>query len=196
MQHRIFELIAKRLQLESDDTPHRALCESDLFYEFVVQFGLIEEAAFQLMASRYFYNSEVTPHNILVWYEPRSSQGLMLNIFDRPTYEASERSGKNQPHHHRFNFSTVILSGGYTHLTFTNKGGEISFDKMQVLRQGDGYSIYASEYHQVKNPLENTITLMSCTNLKSENLRENFEVCESYSATIRRRATNALRQLI
>lgn len=196
MQDKIFEFIANRVQRISDDVPLPSLNESDLLQNFVAQLNLIEESDFQLMASRYFYHSDVTPHNILVWHDECSSQGLMVNVFDRETYEASEKYGKNQPHQHRFDFKTIILNGGYTHLTFKYKDGEINFEKMQVLRQGGGYSISSNEYHQVKNPLENTITIMACTNLKKEDLRKNFKISTSHSATIRKRATKALRQFI
>lgn len=104
----------------------------------------------------------VEPKTFLLHDDPGRFQ-VVLNHFDRDSFEVHRAAGRITPHFHRFSFATRVIHGHYHHLLFANSGNleKPRLDLWHRTRDdmNDVYFLPWDEYHCVLAPEQGTMSL-------------------------------------
>ncbi|MES2344516.1 MAG: hypothetical protein V4494_01060 [Chlamydiota bacterium] len=110
---------------------------------------------------------------IVLWNSEDHKMQLRLHIYaggDRSL--GSSQADIAQAHNHRWNFSSLILSGGYRH-TIYRKDKELNLLIPGMIRQesvGNCYTLHHSQYHSIEE-LPNTVSLLVRGSLEKESFQ-------------------------
>jgi hypothetical protein len=89
---------------------------------------------------------------------------IVLNYYDRATFDAQFAAGVITPHYHHFSFSSRLLAGAFYHITYRNDGEldapSLEPDSQTWLRAGDVLELPFDRYHCVLAPADGTVSLM------------------------------------
>ncbi len=126
--------------------------------------GRLEEMSAEALVSgtaRIFVPG-VEPKTFLLHHEPGKFR-IVLNHFDRDSFECHRAEGRITPHFHRFSFATRMLRGDYHHMLFAN-GGDLRSPRLSLWHHtkdvaDDVYFLPWDEYHCVLAPADGTMSL-------------------------------------
>lgn len=108
-------------------------------------------------------SSEKTTH--FKWFvgeDPDERFSLWLNAYKPATHR---RTGHAEvAHNHRFWFTSLVLSGGFTHATFTADGPKLTLSDEVTLHAGDSFVIDPAEIHALRDLQDETVTLIVQSN--------------------------------
>ncbi|GAB1510036.1 hypothetical protein [Actinophytocola sp. KF-1] len=104
----------------------------------------------------------VEPKTFLLHDEPGRFR-VVLNHFDRDSFECHRAEGRISPHFHRFSFATRMLRGDYHHMLFDN-GGDLRSPRLSLWHHtkdvpGHVYYLPWDEFHCVLAPADGTMSL-------------------------------------
>lgn len=120
---------------------------------------LSEIAAADPARTEYDRSSEKTTH--FKWFvaeDPGERFSLWLNTYKPATHR---RTGHAEvAHNHRFWFTSLVLSGGFTHATFTADGPQLTLADETMLRAGDSFVVDPAEIHALRDLQDETVTLI------------------------------------
>jgi hypothetical protein len=89
---------------------------------------------------------------------------VVVNHYDRPSFDELFRQGYITPHYHHFSFCSRVLRGGLVHMRFENAGTiehpTLSPGLYERLGSGDIFSVRYDAFHCVVAPEPDTLTLM------------------------------------
>lgn len=115
-----------------------------------------------LAGTREIIVDDVEPKTLLLHDEPGQFR-VVLNHFDRESFEAHRAEGRITPHFHRFSFTTRVLQGHYHQLLFSNEG-QLEKPHLEMWHRtrddvNDVYFLPWNEYHCVLAPEHGTMSL-------------------------------------
>lgn len=119
---------------------------------------------------------------IILWNSDDDKMQLRLHIYsDKINPPAkSFQADIAQAHNHRWNFSSLILSGGYRHTLYREENSSLLRLIPTMVRQenvGDCYTLHHSQYHSiVEQP--NTVSLLVRGPLEKESFQVIHETAE------------------
>lgn len=120
---------------------------------------LAEIAADDPRRTEHDRSSEKTTH--FKWFvaeDPDDRFSLWLNTYKPSTHR---RTGHAEvAHNHRFWFTSLVLSGGFTHATFTADGPTLTLSNEITLRAGDSFIVDPAEIHALRDLQDETVTLI------------------------------------
>lgn len=124
-------------------------------------------------ATREIIVDGVEPKTLLLHDEPGRFR-IVLNHFDRESFEAHRAAGRITPHFHHFSFATRVIQGHYHQLLFSN-AGELEKPRLEMWHRtrddvDDVYFLPWDEYHCVLAPEHGTMSLQ---------IRGSAEYCSS-----------------
>jgi len=104
----------------------------------------------------------VEPKTFLLHNEPGRFR-VVLNHFDRDSFECHQKEGRISPHFHPFDFATRMLRGHYHHLHFSN-AGDLRAPRLSMWHRtkdaaDDVYFLPWDEFHCVLAPADGTMSL-------------------------------------
>lgn len=104
----------------------------------------------------------VEPKTFLLHDEPGRFR-IVLNHFDRDSFETHRADGRISPHFHRFSFATRMLRGDYHHMLFRN-GGDLRTPRLSMWHHTKDvanhvYYLPWDEFHCVLAPADGTMSL-------------------------------------
>jgi hypothetical protein len=107
---------------------------------------------------------DVSPEIFLLHDDPHNRFRIALNYFDKALHHQFFLQKKITPHMHHFSFSTRILSGGYFHWIYKNKGSledpNLETASQSFCDAGDVYTMPFNIFHFVVSPKPDTLSLM------------------------------------
>lgn len=119
------------------------------------------DAIFIDMTRRVFVDG-VEPKVFLLHDDP-SGFRIVLNYFDRQSFDRHLAAGRITPHYHHYDFSTRIIHGQYHHLLYANEGTlnrpQLSMWHRTKDQAGDVYFLPWDEFHCVLAPAHDTVSL-------------------------------------
>ena len=126
--------------------------------------GRLEEMTADALVSgtRRIFVPGVEPKTFLLHDEPGKFR-VVLNHFDRDSFECHRAEGRISPHFHRFSFATRMLRGDYHHMLFDNSG-DLRAPRLSMWHHtkdvaGHVYFLPWDEFHCVLAPADGTMSL-------------------------------------
>ncbi|MBI3236767.1 MAG: hypothetical protein HYZ48_03575 [Chlamydiales bacterium] len=105
---------------------------------------------------------------IVLWVDSDSQQSLRMHLYaDRPPLLGELQADISHAHNHRWNFSSLILFGGYRHTLYAKEEGALIPVMIREEEVGDHYTLHHLQYHSlVAKP--NTVSLLMRGALEKE----------------------------
>ncbi|MCX9193152.1 hypothetical protein C3Y87_17405 [Carbonactinospora thermoautotrophica] len=154
----------------------------------------IPDGEFLMMTRRIFVEG-VEPKVFLLHDEPGRFR-IVLNHFDRSSFDRHWSAGRITPHYHHFDFSTRLIRGHYHHWLFENSG---TLDRPELATWhrtrdlvGHVYFLPWDEFHCVLAPEHDTVSLQIRGPARSRPRRPELTVSDAELLAARDAAVKAL----
>lgn len=109
------------------------------------------------------YDLEIVPRHYLL-HEDKDGWRIILNHYRESEFENALNSDKLRPHHHTCAFASIVLRGGFKHVSFVNEGSlknvDIRLKNIETCQHNDIIVLRSNDFHSVHVPEDNTLTLM------------------------------------